>query len=163
MFTATEIEFLKALLHTNILNGSYNYYVAYTLTSITTDPENYDFYVVMSEEPIVGTTEHSFKCHGDQIIMKVDSSAASRNNSDPRIVYSIESARSFSVNDYEFVYTNAEGSIHADLMAMYEYQQANDLSYNLDLNHYYAVPVLLSITLLFTILRWWYPSKGARI
>ncbi len=158
MFTATELEFLKALLNAQIINGDYQYYVAYTLTSVTSTTENYDFYVVLSEMPITATGKNTFKCDGKQVIYKVDSSSSSRTNYDDRIIYSEQNARTFNVDSYEFIYTNALDSVHGDLIALQTYEIQNNLMFNLNKNEYYVSLMLLGVLILSQLFRAVFPN-----
>lgn len=148
MFTASEIEYLRALVDDYLYNKGYDYYVAYTISNTSGDTDDYDFIVVFSKDKITNTKGNNFVCSSDQEIIKVDSSSGGRNSTHDRYVYSTSPARSFSVNNYEHIYSNAIDTKHADVVSYH----------NRDIINMYTICVVISIFLLCWILRWVFPN-----
>lgn len=111
MFTAQELEYVKALVETMRGRG-YDYYIARTVTE---NNNAYDFEVVFSDKEITANGLYSYSgCSG--VIYRVDSSSG-LNNYDSKVQVSSFSG-SYTVPQREFVYSNAVfqgGTIQPDL------------------------------------------------
>lgn len=121
MFTAVEIEWLKAFLEKHILQGDYKYYVAYTIdnTSSNYNSEQYDFYVFISDERII-QSGFTYSTQGNYQLIKVDSSGASANNNGSRYLVDIGKGKAIGVEDYNHIYTNIEGAVEPNIIAKEE-------------------------------------------
>ena len=105
MFSAQELEYIKALIETMRGKG-YNYYVAHTVTENNNDS---DVVVIFSQEPITGNGLYNFTVT-DGIQYTVDSSGYNTyGGGDARTQVSSRSGN-ISIADTEFIYTNAEYS-----------------------------------------------------
>lgn len=105
MFSAQELEWLKALIETMRGKG-YKYYVAQTVTENNNDS---DVIVVFSKEPITSNGLYSFTVTNG-VMYTLDSSGYSAyQGGDARTKVSTYSGR-LNIADTEFVYTNAEST-----------------------------------------------------
>lgn len=105
MFSAQELEWLKALIETMRGKG-YMHYVAHTVTQNNNDS---DVVVIFSQEPIIGNGLYRFTV-ADGVMYTLDSSGYSAyGDNDARTKVSSYSGN-LNVADTEFVYTNAEYS-----------------------------------------------------
>ncbi len=103
MFSAQELEWLKALVETMRGKG-YKYYVAYTVTETNNDS---DAIVVFSETPIVGNGLYSFTVNKGVRYTLDSSGYSSYQGGDARTKVDTYTGN-LRVADTEFVYTNAE-------------------------------------------------------
>lgn len=126
MFTAAEIEWLKAFLQTNILNGDYKYYVAYTIdnTNNNYQSDTYDFIVVLSTD-VIEQNNYVFNTNGNYKVVKVDSSGASYSNVNNRYVVDEGKGYTFIIDEYNHYYTNVKGNVNIDLL----YQDILNIKY----------------------------------
>lgn len=158
MFTAVELDWLKAFLETYIINGDYTDYVAWTIDN-TSDyaTDQYDFYVLISKGTITksGTT---WRTDSDYVLLKVDSSGASRNYFHARYVTSSGNSTSVTIQEYNHVYTNVV-DFYADILAYEDYQNTHNISLNLDLNNIYIFYVLLGVMILQAVFKSSFPNR----
>lgn len=157
MFTAVEIEWLKAFLEKHLIQGDYTHYVAYTIDNVSSNynSEQYDFYVLISDEKI-SQNGLSYSTQGNFQLVKVDSSGASNNYSHSRYTVELGKGKAITVNDYNHVFTNIEGALEPNLIADYEiarhYQETNQI---LSL----SLITVLSVSILVKVLFSAFPMK----
>ena len=167
MFSTTQMTFIENTVMNMYLQG-YEYYIVHTNTNLSSSYYQWqDLTLYFSKEPITRNSDYSYTIPNETLMYDVITSNASRNYyDDARVDITTLSSRTILINDYEFIATNCNGSRLMNVLASIEYQEQKDVSFNLDLNDFYIIPVILCITLLFSILRWWYPSsysKGDRL
>lgn len=105
MFSAQETQWLQSIIEA-MHNQGYKYYLARTVTE---NNNEYDVLVVFSESPIIGNGLYSYKIV-DGVVYSFDSSGySSYNNNNARVAVSSFNG-TYSVAQYEHVYTNAEFS-----------------------------------------------------
>lgn len=167
MFSDLEYTYLKNIIDTYILQGDYTNYIAYTYTNISGTYSNdyYDFYVILSNSEIIANG-YSFTIPGNSLKISVNSKSASRNATNgERIVFS-EGEHSVSVDPYEFIYSNAKNSIFPNILAKQEYitktNNDHNISYNLDKNEFYMIPVFMGLIIMMLFLKWCFPMKGGK-
>lgn len=105
MFSATELEWVKALIETMRGKG-YRYYVAQTVTESNNDT---DVIVVFSKSPIVGNSLYSYTVT-DGVRYSLDSNGYSSYSGGGARTKVDAYSGTISVSNTEFVYTNAEFS-----------------------------------------------------
>lgn len=167
MFTAVEYTYLKDLVNTYILNGDYNYYLAYTNTDLSGSytSDTIDFYVIFSKDNIEGSS-NTFSIPSKSLSIGVNSSQAQRNQTNgPRYEFT-EFGGTVSVNSYEFIYTNANNSKYADLLAHDVYQeklnQESNIAYNITKDEFYILPLFFGLLIMMLFLKWCFPMKGGK-
>lgn len=107
MFSEVQREFIKSFVDT--YRKEYPYYIAYTYTNVS-DSYSYDdvsFYIIVSKNPIEGVSRYRYNLYGDCLSFAVRSGNASRTYQSER-VQSVSAPSTLTVNNYEWVYTNAE-------------------------------------------------------
>lgn len=163
MFSETEYQYLENLVNTYILNNEYNYYLAYTNTDLSSSYTNdyYDFYVIFSKEEI-NFTNNRFELPKENIRIGINAKSANRNGTNASRYVFTENVGGVSINQYEFIYTNALNSRYANILSKNEYIVNHDLSYNIDKNEYYSTPFLISILIIMIFLKWCFPMKGGK-
>lgn len=167
MFTAVEYTYLKDLVNTYVLNGDYNYYLAYTNTDLSGSytSDTIDFYVIFSKDNIESNS-NTFTLPAKSMRIGVNSSQANRNTTNsPRYEFT-ELGGTVSVHDYEFIYTNATNSKYADLLAYEKYQektnQESNIAYNITKDDFYILPVFFGLLIMMLFLKWCFPMKGGK-
>lgn len=119
MWSDIYTNYVKQLVISN--RGEYPYYLAVTNTNIGIG-SNYDspaFYVYFSKEPIKATGLYNYVLPSDSIRYTVIGANANSNYHSQRVTTSAFSGN-LAVNNYEFVYTNAEftgNTIQPDILA----------------------------------------------
>lgn len=167
MFSEIEYIYLENLINTYVLNGEYTHYLAYTYTDIdSTYSYDYpDFYVIFSKSEIIANG-YSFEIPENSLKVSVNAKSANRNATNGERITFTESERSLTINSYEFIYTNASGSQFSNILAKNEYiiqtNTENNLSYNLDKNEFYTIPVFLGLIIMMLFLKWCFPMKGGK-
>lgn len=157
MFTAVEIEWLKAFLEENIIQGGYKHYVAYTIDNVSNsyNSEQYDFMVLISDEEI---TQYglSYATQGNFQLVKVDSSGASSNYQHSRYTVEKGTGKTIAVETYNHVFTNIHGALEPNIIANQEiakqYQENNVVLCN-------SLIIVMCISLLFKALTSAFPMK----
>ena len=105
MFTAQETQWIQALIET-MQQKEYRYYLARTVTESNNE---YDVIVIFSKSPIDGLGVYRYKIV-DGVVYSFDSSGySSYNSTDARVAVSTFDG-TYTINQYEHVYTNAEFS-----------------------------------------------------
>lgn len=157
MFTAVEIEWLKAFLQKHILQGEYKNYVAYTIDNVSNsyNNEQYDFMVLISDEEI---TQHglSYSTQGNFQLIKVDSSGASSNYQHARYTVEQGTGKAIGIETYNHVYTNIVGAMEPNIIAELEIANLNQYKNEILCN---SLIVVLCITLLVKVLLSAFPMK----
>lgn len=108
MFSAVEESYLKGLIE-SYRNQGYRYYLAHTVTETN---NNYDMYVYFSKKEIKAITSTMFDMT-NAVCLRVDSSSRNDNSyngsTHSRIdIFNSSYSNVLSVNQAEFIYTNAE-------------------------------------------------------
>ncbi len=119
MWNESYKQYVKDLVLSN--RGEYPYYLAVTNTYIGNgyNTEYPAFKVYFSKEPITASGLYSYKLPADSIVYTVIGSNANDNYHSKRVTTSTASGN-LDINNYEFVYTNAEftgNTIQPDIMA----------------------------------------------
>lgn len=157
MFTAVEIEWLKAFLEENIIQGGYTHYVAYTIDNVSNsyNNEQYDFMVIISDEEI---TQHglSYTTQGNFQLVKVDSSGASSNYQHSRYTVEKGTGKTIAVETYNHVFTNIEGALEPNIIAEQELLYSYNENCNLLMT---TVGVFLAISILIEVFKSAFPMK----
>ena len=158
MFSETEYTYIKNLVITHVLKGEYNYYVCYTETDISgnynTDTD--DVHCIFTKEKIT-SSNNTFRIQNG-LKVSIDSNQASRNANNGRRFAFTESNGTVSVPIYEFIYSNAESTKYADLIAQEEINIGN----HLDLNEFYMIPMFMALLIMMLFLKWCFPMKGGK-
>lgn len=157
MFTAVEIEWLKAFLEKHIIEGDYVNYVAYTIDNISSgyNSEQYDFIVLISDKEIK-QSGLSYSTQGNFQLVKVDSSGASSNYHDSRYTVEIGTGKAVSVETYNHVFTNIQGALEPNIIANLEFakksQETNEIMSM-------SLIIVLGISVLFKALTSAFPMR----
>lgn len=113
MWSEVNNDYVKQLVLAQRANG-YPYYIAHTVTNVSGygNSNAVSFKVYFSDKPIKGTGLCSFEFSGDVVCYSVVSANANSNYYAQRVTTTDYSGTTLSVNNYEFIYTNAafEGS-----------------------------------------------------
>lgn len=157
MFTAVEIEWLKAFLEKHILQGEYKNYVAYTIDNVSTGMSNeqYDFMVFISDEEIM-QNGLSYSTQGNFKLVKVDSSGASNNYQHSRYTVEQGTGKTVGVQTYNHIYTNIHGALEPNLIAQMEIENQYQL---INQNMMTSFSVILCIMILVKVLLSAFPMK----
>ena len=107
MWSTTNYDYAKSLVLSN--KAEYPYYIAVTNTNVSNNYVNdpIQFYVYLSKKPISASSRYNFSIPSGSVCYSVRSGSASSNYHSERVVSSSVS-RTLTVDNYEFVYTNAE-------------------------------------------------------
>lgn len=143
MWSDSYKEYVKSLVESN--RGEYPYYVAHTCTywSYDSSADMPSFKVYFSKDPITATDIYTYILSDNSMVYSVIGSNASRNYSDQRVTTSSYSG-TLVINDYEFIYSNAEystRSIQPDILA----------TTNVTQSHFDGVSLIILAVLLGTI------------
>lgn len=167
MFTQVEYTYLENLIETYILKGEYTSYLAYTNTDLSGSytSDTYDFFVIFSKEDITSNSGQ-FVVSSGSLRIAVNSSQASRNNTNgPRLEFT-ELSGAVSVPTYEFIYTNALHSAYPDILAKEVYESKtnfeNNISYNISKEEFYILPLFMGVLIMMLFLKWCFPMKGGK-
>lgn len=140
MWSSQYQDYVKQLVETN--RKEYPYYIAHTCT-YWGSVNNYNkpsFKVYFSKEPITANDMYTYTLSGDSCVYSVIGGNANSNGSSRRVSFAPASGV-ISVDDYEFVYTNAEfttASIQPDITA----------SSSVSSSHFDGVSLILLVILL---------------
>lgn len=127
MWSDSNRDYVKQLVESN--RKEYPYYVAHTCTywDVTNSSALPAFKVYFSKEPITASSQYNYKISADSLCYSVVSSNANRNYHDQRVTVSTFGGN-LTINDYEFVYSNAEYSavtIQPDILSTTEVTQSH--------------------------------------
>ena len=109
MFSEVQREWIAHFVKSNFKD--YPYYIAYTNTNFNqTSSNDYNFYIIISKDKITANSRYSYTLQNlsNCICLGVRSSNASYNYHNERVVNQSLSSTNISIDNYEFVYTNAE-------------------------------------------------------
>lgn len=140
MWSEINNEYVKSLIISN--RGEYPYYVAHTCTywgSYST-ADKPSFKVYFSKEPITANGRYSYVFADSVVCYSVISSNASSNYNSERVSTSTVNG-TVTIDDYEFIYTNAEfngETLQPDITASLGVQQS----------HFDGVSLILLVVLL---------------
>ena len=156
MFSTTQRDFIEDFVQQQYKEG-FIYYVAFTNTNLSSSSSyNFrDISIIVSKEPI-HCSNNTFSSSNACIRYDIITRNASRDYTTNRIARSNLNFLNLTVNNYEFIESNAVNSNHMNFLALEEITYMRNLSYNLDLNSYYVIPVLLSVSILLTWLFSWF-------
>lgn len=127
MFSEIQRNYIQQLVLAN--KDKYPYYLAYTNSNIS-QGSNYDtvnFYVVISDEPITASSQYVYEISGNSKRFAVKSGSASYSYHTERVQL-LAAPSEVSINNYEFVYTNANfsgASLQPDLLVTNGLQQSH--------------------------------------
>lgn len=126
MWTQQNKEFVKELVISN--HKEYPYYVAHTCTywgnGSTYGRPTIKIY--FSKEPIVATNLYNYSLSGDCKLYSINANNANQNSNEARMSVTNYTAGTVKIDDYEFIYTNAQSSattIQPDITASYDVTQ----------------------------------------
>lgn len=141
MWNASYESYVKQLVLSN--KNEYPYYIAHTCTywNTTNSSALPAFKVYFSKEPISATGEYTYVFKGDTVCYSVVGGNATNNYHNERVQISNVNNNNLYINDYEFIYTNAEFSsysVHPDVMA----------TSNVTSSHFDGVSLILIVILL---------------
>lgn len=127
MWSDSNRDYVKQLVET--MHKEYPYYVAHTCTywGISNSAAYPTFKVYFSKEPIEATGLCSYQLPAKSIVYNIRAGNANSNYQDERVtVYS--AGGTLSINDYEFIYTNAEftgSTVQPDILATSDVTQSH--------------------------------------
>lgn len=109
MWSDSNRDYVKQLVLTN--REEYPYYVAHTCTywDVTNSSSLPAFKVYFSKEPIIASSLYDYKISANSLCYSVVSSNANKNYHNMRVTATAYSGN-LSINEYEFIYSNAEYS-----------------------------------------------------
>lgn len=118
MFSEVQRNFIQQFVLAN--KNKTPYYIAYTNTNInnTGGGDNVSFYIILSDKPITAVNQYRYTISGSCERFSVRSGNASYNYHAERVT-ALNEVSEVNINNYEFVYTNAEFSgvaLQPDLM-----------------------------------------------
>lgn len=127
MFSEVQRNFIQQLVLAN--KSKMPYYIAYTNSNISQvgGYDNVSFFVIISDEPIVASNQYRYTISGNSQRFAVRSGNASYNYHSERVQL-LSSPTTLDIDNYEFVYTNAEFtgvSLQPDLLITTGVQQSH--------------------------------------
>lgn len=119
MWSDSNRDYVSALVKSN--RGEYPYYLAHTCTywGISNTGAYPTFKVYFSKEPITASSLYNYVLPSDTLVYSVIGGNANSNYHSTRVTATVTSGK-LNINDYEFVYTNAESTtatIQPDILA----------------------------------------------
>lgn len=165
MLSTAQMDFVENFIAQQYKEG-YVYYVVFTNTNMS-NVSSYNFRdlsIVVSKFPINCQNSYTFKSSNACVRYNIITRNASNNRDDDRIERLQKtnlSSLNLSINNYEFIITNATNSYHMNTLAISELNYRDNLTYNLDVNDYYTIPVCLCIIIVWHWLSSWFGrTKG---
>lgn len=168
MFSTSQLDLIDNFVK-SMYNNGYEYYFVHTNTNLNqSSTYNFaDLTFYFSKEPINIVNSIDFILSSDNIILQYDVITRNVSNNtqdsksprfDDELLTVMTSVR---VPSYEFVMTNClENSM--DCLALVEYDNNNNISYNIKANDFYTVPVLLCVSIIITWLSMWFGKSYRR-
>ena len=143
MWSDSYKEYVKSLVESN--RGEYPYYVAHTCTywGVSNSSSLPSFKVYFSKDPITATDIYTYVLSDNSMVYSVVGGNATSNYHNQRVTISSYSG-TLVINDYEFIYSNAEystRSIQPDILA----------TTNVTQSHFDGVSLIILAVLLGTI------------
>lgn len=128
MWSQTNKEYVEELVNSN--HQEYPYYVAHTCTywGNGTTYGRPTIKIYFSKEPIVQKDLYTYTLSGDCLFYSINANNANQNSNEARMSVVNYTARTVKIDDYEFVYTNAEcqtGVIQPDITANLNVSQSH--------------------------------------
>lgn len=159
MFSTAQMDLIASLTQSMYEQG-YEYYLVHTNTNLNSSYNNYDFVDLefyFSKEPIecTGYTFTGAAAIHKEVISR-NASNSSNDSQLPRISSGELSTLKVTVEDYEHIMTNAEGSQFMNCVALVEYQKANNIALNVSKNEFMAIPVLIAVIVLLHWFKTWF-------
>lgn len=119
MWSDSYRDYVASMVKSN--RGEYPYYIAHTCTywGISNSGSLPAFKIYFSKEPITASSLYNYVLPSDTLVYSVVGSNANSNYHSARVTATVTSGK-LNINDYEFVYTNAESStatIQPDILA----------------------------------------------
>lgn len=150
MFSTTQQQYIDDVVLQMYLQG-YKYYVVHTNTNINDYSNNEwrDLTFYFSKNEIKASSQYKYQLTNSALKYSVRTSNASRNYSDERVIVTNQNASTITINDYEFISTNATNSQTMNVLAEIEYNNSNNIVYHMTMNDFYVIPVCLLIIFLF--------------
>lgn len=127
MWSDSYRDYVKQLVLTN--RAEYPYYVAHTCTYLgsTSSYDQPNFKVYFSKEPITATSLYNYSLPSGSICYNVIGGNGNNNYHSARMSV-VNASSNISINNYEFIYSNAEystNSIQPDILATNEVTRAD--------------------------------------
>lgn len=163
MFNQYEYQYTRDIV-LNQINQEYVNYVCHTENSNNSDYNNanYDIICYFSKESIERVGEYQYNFPDGYLAIEFDSNSYSNYNTITKThTFSAVTGAQLNIANYEYVYSNCEGSI-ADIVADYKYEKNNNIGYNLDLNYSYLIILLLVLPILLSFLHHFFYVNSER-
>lgn len=164
MFSTSQLDMSQSLIATYFEQG-YEYYICHTNTNLSNNNyNNYDYYDLtfyFSKSPIT-FSNNKFTCEGEFIKINALSRNVSNNISDSRLSrLSVTNSSNLNVSIplYEHIMSNADNSYFMNTLAYVEYNNTNNLSYNLSVEDFFIPCVLICILILNYWLKEWFAKN----
>lgn len=143
MWSDSYRDYVKQLAESN--RGEYPYYIAHTCTywGVNNSSAYPSFKVYFSKEPITATDLYTYVLPSNSLVYSVIGGSANNNYHSQRVSTSQYSGR-LVVDDYEFIYSNAEyntNAVQPDILSTVNVSQA----------HFDGVSLILLIVLLTSV------------
>ena len=163
MISTVQKDFIEMFVAQHYKQG-YKYYICHTNTNLT-NPMTYNFYDLtfyFSKEPIKELNDYTFATNSTWKAYEVITRNVSNNQSDSKVerIKEISHKSNVTIDNYEFILTNSENSYYMNVIATEEISYLSNIGYNISLNDYIIIPVLLSALLIFQWLRTWFANNG---
>lgn len=127
MWSDSNRDYVEQLVQT--MHKEYPYYVAHTCTywGISNSAAYPSFKVYFSKEPIQATGLYTYELPAGSVVYNIRAGNANSNYNDERVtIYS--ASGNLSIEDYEFIYTNAESeaiTLQPDILATSDVTQSH--------------------------------------
>lgn len=169
MFSTSQLDLIDNFVK-SMYNNGYEYYFVHTNTNINSY-NNYDFADLtfyFSKSPINVVNNTDYILSSNNIILQYDvisrnvSLSSNQDNKLPRFNDELLTVMSsVRVPSYEFVMSNCIDN-SMDCLALVEYDNTNNISYNIKSNDFYTLPILLCISIIITWLSMWFGKSYRR-
>lgn len=166
MFSTAQLDLIAPMVQSMYEQG-YTHYVVHSRTNLENTYNNYDYVDLVFYFSKNEITFDNYTFTGEDVVKKeVISRNVSNSTSDskkPRVTSSSMEELNVYVNPYEHIMTDADGAQLMDIMAMTEYQNEIDLSWNLSKLDYMVIPVLIAVVVLMMWFKMWFArNDGGR-
>lgn len=169
MFSTSQLDLIDNFVK-SMYNNGYEYYFVHSNTNANSY-NSYDFADLtfyFSKQPINVLSSDGYILSSDNIILQYDvisrnvSLTSTQDNRVPRFNDELLTVMtSVTVPSYEFIMTNCLDN-SMDCLALVDYDNNNNISYNIKSNDFYTIPVLLCVSILITWLSMWFGKSYRR-
>lgn len=163
MLSTAQKDFIDLFVSQHYKQG-YKYYICHTNTNLTNASQYtfYDLTFYFSKEPIKELNDYTFGTSGTWLAYDVMTRNASNNQSETKEnrIKKITHNSNVTIDKYEFILTNSENSYYMNTLALEEISYLTNIGYNISLNDYFIIPVILCSLLIFQWLRSWFANNG---